>query len=122
MEYVKLSELIQKLRHPERAEEFVRQVRQEVSSGQLRGVLVEGTISLPYGRKTQSAREMLLEYTPILNAWFDMVNSSMKPKRRTTYPDADAILSGRVDFNEQLGKTREELAERRPPKSNKQDS
>ena len=120
MSYKRLSEQVQELTNAQRSDAFVRQFREAVRQGELKAIYLPGerfTLPKQYTRRGQSgsyqkdSKDMLFEYTPEFESWFEGVNRDLAVSRRGSNikPTLENVEAGLVDFEVLARETQEKM-------------
>jgi hypothetical protein len=119
MTYIKLSEQLRHLTHPQRSDAFVKRFRDAVRMGTFDAITLPERFILPKQFRRQgtseqyqrNSREMLFEPTPVFQAWFEETNQALAPAqtRRQVKPTVEAIQAGVFDFQAMVAETRRKL-------------
>jgi hypothetical protein len=120
VDYLKLSEQVQKLNNPQRSDAFLKRFQQAVREGKIEAVTLAGVhFELPKqfkrsgtggGTYYKSAREMLFEATPEFAAWFAEINAQLgEDKQPQPQVSLETIESGAVDFQVLAAATRQRI-------------
>ncbi len=120
MAYLKLSEQVQKLSHPQRSDVFIKQFLMAVREGKIEAAILPGVrFELPKQFKRQgesdetyskTAREMMFEATPEFEAWFQETEAQLGRGRVAKLRvSVETIESGAVDFKALAAETRQKL-------------
>lgn len=120
MTYKRLSEQVQELTNAQRSDTFVRQFREAVRQGEFKAIYLPGerfTMPKQYTRRGKSGtyqkdtKEMLFEYTPEFEAWFDDMNRELAVSRKggSIKPTIETVEAGLVDFEALARETQEKM-------------
>ena len=119
MPYITLSDQIKKLHNPQRSDTFVKQLRDAVREGDIMAADLPSRFELPkqYTRRgsketyTRTIKDMIIDATPVFEAWFGTVNRELTPSRPggRIKVSAEAIEAGLVDFKALAAQTREKM-------------
>ncbi|WP_261663391.1 hypothetical protein [Deinococcus sp. Marseille-Q6407] len=120
MNYKRLSEQVLELTNPQRSDTFVRQFREAVRQGELKAIYLPGerfTLPKEYTRRGKSGtyqkdtKEMLFEYTPEFEQWFDEKNRELAVSRKggSIKATVETVEAGLVDFEALARETQEKM-------------
>ncbi len=120
MNYKRLSEQVNELANPQRSDTFVRAFREGVRQGDFRAIYLTGErFMMPkvYSRRgggdsyQKDTREMLFEYTPEFEEWFNNINKELAVARRggSLKATVENIEAGLVDFEELAKQTQKKM-------------
>ncbi|MDO4264742.1 MAG: hypothetical protein Q4C67_11145 [Deinococcus sp.] len=120
MTYKRLSEQVQELTNAQRSDTFVRQFREAVRQGEFKAIYLPGerfTLPKQYTRRGKSGtyqkdtKEMLFDYTPEFEAWFDGVNRELAVSRKggSIKATVETVEAGLVDFETLARETQEKM-------------
>ncbi|MFC4455244.1 hypothetical protein [Deinococcus sonorensis] len=119
MPFLKLSEYVERLSNPQRSDALIKQLRDAVREGDIDAVDLPERFELPKDFKRRgstdtyrkTARNMVIDATPDVEAWFDTVNRELASGRRgaAPKPTLENIQSGVVDFKALAEETRRKM-------------
>ena len=120
MQYKKLSEQVQEVANPQRSDTFIGKFREAVREGELKAAYLPGerfTMPKQFTRRgtnetyTKDTRDMLFEYTPEFEEWFEEVNRELAVSRKggSIKASVENIEAGLISFEELAEKTRQKM-------------
>lgn len=119
MTYKKLSEQVHELSNPQRSDTFVKMFRDAVRDGKFEATYMPERFTMPKqftrrgseGTYQRETKEMLFDFTPKFEKWFDETNRELAAARKggAIKPTVEAIEAGLVDFKKMAAETRKKM-------------
>lgn len=120
MELKKLSEQVKDLANPQRSDTFIKKFRDAVLKGTIKAAYIPGerfTMPKQFTRRgtnesyTKDSRDMVFEYTPEFEQWFEETNRELAVSRKggSIKPSIENIEAGLVDFEKMAAETRAKM-------------